>query len=73
MNCVYNVFRGHVPVISTNKTYVIGVGTRGGRPGPPQYFTLETLLIFMHAAQIAAIAKYKMEFLPTPMYVGYAL
>ena len=24
-----------------------------GRPRPPQYFTLETLLIFIHAAQIA--------------------
>ena len=44
---------------------------RGARA--PQYFTLETLLIFIHAAQIAAIAEYimfgppKMELLPTPM------
>ena len=53
-----------------------------GGPGPPQYFTLETLLIFMHAAQIAAIAVYitfgppKMELLPTPMvnmYLGVNL
>ena len=49
---------------------------RGGGQGgarPPQYFTLKTLKIFMHAAQIAAIAVYimfgppKMELLPTPM------
>ena len=31
----------------------IGVGTGGGRGQPPQYFTLETLVIFIHAAQIA--------------------
>ena len=34
----------------------IGVGTGGAR-APPQYFTLETLLIFMHAAQITAIPQ----------------
>ena len=57
----------------------IGVGTGGGGggggPRPPQCFTLETLVIFMHAAQIALIAVYimlappppKMESLPTPM------
>ena len=56
----------------------IGVGTRGSRvggwPGPPQYFTLETLLRFIHAVQITVIAVYitftpplQMEFLPTPM------
>jgi len=55
----------------------IGIGTGGAggarAPPPPQYFTLKTLLIFMHAAQIAAIAMYitfsppKMELLPTPM------
>ena len=45
----------------------------GGKPGPPQYFTLETLLIFIHAAQVTAIAVYvtfglpKMELLPTPL------
>ena len=33
---------------------IIGVGTGGGLPAP-QYFTLETLLIFIHAAQIAAL------------------
>ena len=32
--------------------YSIGVGIGGGA-GPPQYFNLETLLIFIHAAQIA--------------------
>ena len=46
---------------------------RGGWGGG-QYFTLETLLIFIHAVQIAAIAEYitfgppKMELLPTPMH-----
>ena len=45
-----------------------GVGARA-----PQYFILETLLVFIHAAQIAMIAVYitfdppKMELLPTPM------
>ena len=41
------------------KLHIIGVGT-GGEEGArvPQYFSLETLLIFMHAAQIAAIAVY---------------
>ena len=34
----------------------IGVGTGGA--GPPQYFNLETLLIFIHAAQIATIVEY---------------
>ena len=29
-----------------------------GGARPPQYFTLETLLIFMHAVQIAAITVY---------------
>ena len=29
-----------------------------GGQGPPQYFTLETLLIFIHAAHIATIAVY---------------
>ena len=35
--------------------YLIAVGTggQGGGQGPPQYFTLETSLIFIHAAQIA--------------------
>ena len=56
---------------------IIGVGTGragGPAPPPPQYFTLETLLIFIHAAQITAIAEYitfgppNMELLPTPSY-----
>ena len=57
---------------------IIGVGTRGaGGARAPQYFTLETLLIFMHAAQIAVITVYitfgppKMELLPTPMCHDY--
>ena len=46
----------------------IGAGTGGG-----QYFILETLLIFIHAAQIAASVYYtfglpKMELLPTQVY-----
>ena len=36
-------------------------------PGSPQYFTLETLLIFIHAAQIAAIAVY-ITFAPLPKW-----
>ena len=51
-------------------------GGRGGRRATPtpQYFTLKTSLIFIHAAQITAITVYitfgppKMELLPTPMY-----
>ena len=49
----------------------IGVGTREGRGGA--IFYLRDLLIFIHAAQIAAITVYitfappKMELLPTPM------
>ena len=57
------------------QTFGIGVGTGGGGgQGPPQYFTHETLLIFILAAQIGAIAVYitfgppKMELLPTPMF-----
>ena len=47
----------------------IGIGTGG-------HFTLETLLIVMHAAQITAIVVYitfgppKMELLPEPMSHG---
>ena len=53
---------------------IIGLGTGGG-----QYFTLETLLIFIHVAQIAAIAVYimfghsKIELFPTPMPVHYLI
>ena len=44
----------------------IGVGTGGGRGArAPPIFTLETLLIFMHAAQIAVIAEY-ITFSPPP-------
>ena len=31
----------------------IGIGTGGGGRVPPQYFSLETLLIFTHAVQVA--------------------
>ena len=57
----------------------IGVKHQGGAGGQgslPQYFTLKTLLIFIHATQIAAIVVYitfsppKMQFLPTPMQPG---
>ena len=69
-------------MILSNATFAniyIGVGTGGGAGGPspfpPQYFkyfTLKTLLIFMHAAQIAVIAVYimfgppKIDLLLTP-------
>ena len=54
---------------------IIGVRNRGWGEAraPPQYFTLETLLIFIHAVEIAVITVYitfdppKMELLPTPM------
>ena len=50
---------------------------RGGGPGTPIFY-LETLLIFIHAAQIAVIAVYitfsppKIELLPTPMQARVA-
>ena len=52
---------------------IIGVGTGGAR----QYFILETLLKFIHAAQITVIAVYitfappqpKMKLLPTPIWL----
>ena len=49
----------------------------GGSRAPPIFY-LETLLIFIHAAQIATIAVYitfgppKMELLPTPMQARVA-
>ena len=41
-------------------TFIIGVGTggRGGRARAPPIFYPRDLLIFIHAAQIAAIAVY---------------
>ena len=53
----------------------------GGGARAPQYFILETLLVFIHAAQMAMIAVYitfdplKMELLPTPMlcYVQHVM
>ena len=33
----------------------IGTGGPGGQGPPPQYFTLESLLIFIHAAQITVL------------------
>ena len=42
-----------IPQASQDQVINIGEGTRGRGAGPSQYFTLETLLIFIHAAQIA--------------------
>ena len=44
-------------VVTHTQQNVIGVGTgeRAVGPGPSQYFTLETLLMFIHAAQLLCI------------------
>ena len=73
ISCMHSSSYNHNTLTTLITCEGIGVGTGGAGPPPPQYFTLETLLIFIHAAQIAATAVYitfgppKMELLPTPM------
>ena len=47
-------------------------GPGGGGELPPDYFTLATLLIFMHAVQVAAIAVYIMFGPPKNGIASYA-
>ena len=48
-------------LMNSFKCIDIGTGEAKGAKAPPQYFTLDTLLIFKHAAQIAAIAVYSIK------------
>ena len=56
ISCMHSSSYNHNTLTTLITCEGIGVGTGGA--GPSQYFTLETLLIFIHAAQIAATAVY---------------